>query len=286
MVSPQPTLQDFPLMWAPPAQDALPVLVTIPHYGVEAVPEFDPTNWSTQDFVHFAHGFADPFAALIYGNVHQQGVTVLASPYSRLFVDLNRARDDYELEQEWVESRKGVVRTHTLSGRALFRDNLSHSEAESRLSRYYDPYHEQVEVQIESLTTGGRNIVLLDAHTALSKRFGDREIIVSTQRGKTATPGLDQIVGDTFAAAGFKVDYDVSGYAGGHTVRSYGRTENPLVDAIQIEVGLGTLLDVPRMAFIDAIKNGERPQPHADRVQQIQACLDEVVNRLSDELRP
>ena len=48
MVSPQPTLQDFPLMWAPPAQDALPVLVTIPHYGVEAVPEFDPTNWSTQ----------------------------------------------------------------------------------------------------------------------------------------------------------------------------------------------------------------------------------------------
>ena len=189
MVSPRPSQQDFPLRWAPAKEEALPVLVTIPHYGVEAVPEFDPTAWSTPDFIHFAHGFADPFAALIYGEVHRQNVNVLASPYSRLFVDLNRARDDYECEGERVESRKGVVRTHTLSGRALFSDDLSQADAESRLSRYYDPYHDQVVRLIESMTTGGQNIVLLDAHTALSKRFGDREIIVSTQRGKTANPG-------------------------------------------------------------------------------------------------
>jgi len=262
----------------------LPVLVTIPHYGVDALPGFSPADYATQEFVHFAHGFADPFAAAIYGNLHQQGATVLASPYSRLFVDLNRARDDLKHAGEYVESRKGVVRTHTLSGRALFRDTLSAAEAEDRLRVFYDPYHTALQTQIDRLTADGRRIVLLDAHTALSKRFGDREIIVSTQRGKTAQPGLDRTIGDAFSHAGFKVEYDVSGYAGGHTVRSYGRTENAFVDAIQIEIGLATLLDMPRISFIDAIKSGQRPQPCATRLGQIQGCLDHVVHRLAAKL--
>ena len=284
MVSPPAQAQDFPLLWEPVQQPTLPILVTIPHYGVNALPGFSPADYATPEFVHFAHGFADPFAAAIYGQMHKQGATVLASPYSRLFVDLNRARDDFTHEGKYVESRKGVIRTHTLSGRALFRDALSASEVEDRLRAFYDPYHTVLQAQIDRLTTRGRSIVLLDAHAALSKRFGDREIIVSTQRGKTARPGLDRTIGDTFAQAGFKVEYDVSGYAGGHTVRSYGRTENDRVDAIQIEVGLATLLDIPRMSFIDAIKNGQRPQPCASRLGQIQECLDQVVHLLADEL--
>ena len=39
---------------------------------------------------------------------------VVATPFSRMFVDVNRRRDDFEHLDGEVRSRRGVVRTHTM----------------------------------------------------------------------------------------------------------------------------------------------------------------------------
>ena len=73
------------------------------------------------------------------------------------------------------------------------------------------------------------------------------------------------------------------GYAGGYTVRNYGRMGGETVDAIQVEIGLGTLVDTPRMAFIDAVKSGRHPEPCPDRLARLRACMRDVVRRLGIE---
>ena len=71
-------------------------------------------------FETFAYGFADTFVGDLYGDLHEHGATVLATPFSRMFVDVNRRRDDFEHHDGEVRSRRGVVRTHTMRDAPIF----------------------------------------------------------------------------------------------------------------------------------------------------------------------
>src|SRR5262245_5340481 len=78
----------------------------------------------------------------LYGDLHEHGATVLATPFSRMFVDVNRRRDDYEHAAGEVRSRRGVVRTHTTRDVAIFARPLGLPDLEARLQALYDPYYE------------------------------------------------------------------------------------------------------------------------------------------------
>ena len=273
---------EFPIVRHPAVEVELPVIVAIPHYGTLALPQVDVTDYAQPHFQHFAMGFADPFAAQLYGGLHASGATVIASPYSRLFIDLNRARDDFETAQDTVHSNRGVVRTHTLSGIPVFKDELSATHTEARLQRYYDPYHTRLAELVTLKRHRAKRLTLVDAHSALARRFGDREIIISTQRGQTARPDVAETAAMSFREAGFRVDFDVPGYAGGHTVRQYGRGANTGVDAIQIEVGVAVLSETPRDEFIATVKEGRHPQANASTLVTLQGALGVAIKRLAE----
>ena len=254
-----------------------PVIVSIPHYGTETIPDLRPENYLDPDFRHLPWGYADTFAADVYGEAHEYGAIVVATPYSRLFVDVNRRRDDFKCEGDVVTSTRGVFRTHTRRGKAIFAKTLTSERAEQILSLYYDPYHVGLGKVIETTMHKHGEILLLDLHTASPNRMGDYEVVVGTRGSATADREVIQRIVDLVAAAGVKVHEDIPGYGGGHIVRRYGEDGRPGVHAIQIEINAGLLMTTPREELVPRMIRGERPDMDVENVERMRQCLATIV---------
>src|SRR5262245_26601068 len=155
----------FLIIRQPAPERRAPIVVSVPHYGTQPLPDVGRDDYSEPWFETFAYGFADTFAADIYADLHEQGATVLATPFSRMFVDVNRRRDDFEHEDGAVRSRRGVVRTHTMRDVPIFRRPLGLAELETRLRTLYDPYYATLERLLGEVRDTHGAVVLLDGHT-------------------------------------------------------------------------------------------------------------------------
>src|SRR5262250_3869693 len=126
----------FPIVKHPDPAQRTPVLVSVPHYGTEPLPHITRGDYSEPWFETFAYGYADTFASDLYADLHEHGATVLATPFSRIFVDVNRRRNDFEHVDGLVRSQRGVVRTHTMRDVPIFTRALNPAELEARLQAF------------------------------------------------------------------------------------------------------------------------------------------------------
>ena len=186
----------FPIVRHPAPDRRTPVLVSVPHYGTEALPHITREDYVEPRFETFAYGFADTFASDLYGDLHEHGATVLATPVSRMFVDVNRRRDDFELHDGEVRSRRGVVRTHTMREVAIFARPLGVAELEERLRALYDPYYATLERLLGDLQQTYGHALLLDGHTGSPRRMHDHQVIIGTRHDATCDARLAMAVGD------------------------------------------------------------------------------------------
>src|SRR5256712_13932192 len=85
----------FPIVRRPAPGMRTPVLVSVPHYGTEPLPHITRDDYREPSFETFAYGFADAFVGDLYADLYTDGATVLATPFSRMFVDVNRRLDDF-----------------------------------------------------------------------------------------------------------------------------------------------------------------------------------------------
>lgn len=270
----------FPIVKRP-AVPGRPVLVSIPHYGMETLPEIDPQHYARPEYASFPLGYVDRFAAEIYGDAHHTGATVLATPYSRLFVDVNRRRDDFHDGDEGVHCPRGVVRTHDVHDEALFADPLTTAVVENRLSRYYDPYHSCLQGLLEELTGDHEQVLLIDAHTAGQKGLGQHEVVVGTSRGRTAREPIARRATEIFSEAGFRTGRDVKGYSGGHIVRTYGRARRERVDAVQIEINTSVLMTTTRREIFRSLTRGEAPAMHEKAASRLKRCVQTLITEFT-----
>src|SRR5919204_1451880 len=188
----------FPIVRRPAPQHRTPVLVSVPHYGTEPLPHISRDDYREPGFETFAYGFADAFAADVYGNLHEHGATVLATPFSRMFVDVNRRRDDFEHHDGEVRSRRGVVRTHTMRDAPIFARPLALADLEARLQTLYDPYYAALERLLDELREAYGYAILLDGHTGSPRRMKDHQVIVGTCHDATCAPELAAAVTTVF----------------------------------------------------------------------------------------
>src|SRR5687768_11379254 len=155
----------FPIVRRPAAARRTPVLVSVPHYGTEALPDITRADYHEPSFETFAYGFADTFVGDLYADLHEHGATVLATPFSRMFVDVNRRRDDFEQHDGEVRSKRGVVRTHTMRDVPIFARPLELADLEERLRTLYDPYYATLDGLLTELCRAYGYAMLLDGHT-------------------------------------------------------------------------------------------------------------------------
>jgi len=271
--------EPFPIVRQPAAGAVTPVVVSVPHYGTQPLPDVTADDYREHRFATFAYGFADTFACDLYGDLHAHGATVVATPVSRIFVDVNRRRDDFEERDGAVRSSRGVVRTHTTRDVAIFARPLTPAELEVRLRALYDPYYATLDRLLAETRAIHGYAILLDAHTGSPRRMGDHEVILGTCRESSCAPGLTKTVAATFTRHGFAVAENVSGYTGGNIVATYGRPRAG-VHALQLEVNASLLMTTSREELIALITRGGVPDKCDATIARLQACLRETLAAL------
>src|SRR5499427_8834396 len=270
----------FPIVRRPDPSQRTPVLVSVPHYGTEPLPHITRDDYSEPWFETFAYGYADTFASDLYSDLHEHGATVLATPFSRMFVDVNRRRDDFEHVDGEVRSRRGVVRTHTQRDAPIFARPLALADLEERLQSLYDPYYATLEQLIGELRRAHGYAVLLDGHTGSPRRMKDHQVIIGTRHAATCAPALVAAVATIFTRHGFEVHENVSGYTGGNIVTTYGQPGTRRIHALQLEVNASLLMASSRDEFIAQVSRGEIPAKAEANIARVRACLREVLAAL------
>jgi N-formylglutamate amidohydrolase len=272
--------RSFPIVRHPAPHRRTPVLVSVPHYGTEALPHITRADYGEPWFETFAYGFADTFAGDLYADLHEHGATVLATPFSRMFVDVNRRRDDFEHHDGEVRSRRGVVRTHTMRDVPIFARPLALADLETRLQALYDPYYATLDGLLADLRRRYGYALLLDGHTGSPRRMKDHQVIVGTRREATCAPELAAAVAAVFGRHGFEVHDNVSGYTGGNIVATYGHPRTRRVHALQLEINASLLMTTSREELIALISRGGVPDKAEANIARIRACLHEVLATL------
>ncbi|MEK7769682.1 MAG: N-formylglutamate amidohydrolase [candidate division NC10 bacterium] len=262
-----------------------PVLVSVPHYGTQPLPHITRDDYCEPWFETFAYGFADTFVGDLYSDLHEHGATVLATPFSRMFVDVNRRRDDFEHHDGEVRSRRGVVRTHTMRDAPIFARPLGLADLEERLQALYDPYYSALEHLLTQLRHAYGYAILLDGHTGSPRRMKDHQVIIGTRHDGTCAPQLAATVATIFTRHGFEVHENVSGYAGGNIVATFGQPRTRFVHAIQLEINASLLMTTTREEFIAHVSRGGIPEKAEENIARVRHCLGEVLAALPSVLR-
>ncbi|MBI1727558.1 MAG: N-formylglutamate amidohydrolase [Candidatus Rokubacteria bacterium] len=276
--------QSFPIIRHPAPERRGPVLVSVPHYGTQPLPHITRDDYGEPWFATFAYGFADTFASDLYGDLHEHGATVLATPFSRMFVDVNRRRDDFEHRDGQVRSRRGVVRTHTMRDVPIFARPLGIADLEERLQTLYDPYYSTLERLLAQLRHAYGSAILLDGHTGSPRRMKNHQVIIGTRHEATCAPQLAAAVAASFTRHGFEVHENVSGYTGGNIVATFGHPTTRRVHAIQLEINASLLMTTTRDEFIAHVSRGGIPEKAEENVARVRRCLHEVMAALPSVL--
>ena len=274
----------FPIVRRPPPGTRTPILVSVPHYGTEPLPHITRDDYREPSFATFAYGFADTFAGDLYADLYEDGATVLATPFSRMFVDVNRRRDDFEHTDGEVRSRRGVVRTHTMRDAPIFARPLTLADLEKRLQALYDPYYRTLERLLAELRQAYGGALLLDGHTGSPRRMKDHQVIIGTRHDATCAPELTATAAAIFTRHGFEVHQNVSGYTGGNIVATYGQPQTRRVHALQLEINASLLTTTTGEELIARVKRGEIPEKADPSIARIRRCLREVLAALPSVL--
>jgi N-formylglutamate deformylase len=274
------TDDSFPIIRQPEAAARTPVLVSVPHYGTRPLPHITRDDYSEPWFETFAYGFADTFVGDVYSDLHEHGATVLATPFSRMFVDVNRRRDDFEHQDGEVRSRRGVVRTHTMREAPIFTRPLGLPDLEVRLRTLYDPYYTTLDRLLTQLRRAYGHAMLLDGHTGSPRRMKNHQVIIGTRHGATCAPQIAATVAAIFTRHGFEVHDNVSGYTGGNIVATFGRPETRRVHALQLEINASLLMTTSREEFIAHVSRGGIPEKAEANVARVRQCLREILAAL------
>ena len=270
----------FPIVRLPDPAVRTPVLVSVPHWGTRPLPHLTRDDYSEPWFETFAYGFADTFACDLYANLHEHGAAFVATPFSRMFVDVNRRRDDFEHHDGKVRSRRGVVRTHTMREAPIFTRPLELPDLETRLRTLYDPYYATLDQLITQLQSAYGYAMLLDGHTGSPRRMQDHQIIIGTRHGATCAPEIATAVAAIFTRHGFEVHDNIAGYTGGNIVATFGQPATRRVHALQLEVNASMLMTTSREEFIAHITRGGIPEKAEANIARIRCCLGEVLAAL------
>lgn len=266
-----------------PARRPVPLIVEIPHAGTEIPEEVkDSLLIERQDILRDA----DLYVHELFQSAPTHGAIYLAARISRYVVDLNRFEHDLDpaavqgLPTARLESPRGLIWCQTTDGRPALRRPLTPEELETRLARYYRPYHAALAAEIEALHAHFGYVVLLSAHSmpSMNRSTGTssprrRADVVPGSRGRTtASPRLIDAIETHFRSAGLSVRHD-DPYRGGATTARWGRPHAG-VHAIQLEINRALYMN--ECTF----------QRRHDAFQWVASLCDTLVARLVELGRP
>ena len=228
----------LPFKFIQPAAPRVPVLVSIPHCGVQFPDEIKGDY--NQKLIQ-APEDTDWFVDQLYDFAPSLGMTMISAVHSRWVIDLNR---DPESKPLYTDGRiiTGLCPTTTFLGEALYhdrRDEVEKTEVERRLRAYYWPYHQKIKETLADLRSEFGRVLLWDCHsirqvvpTIQPDKFPD--LILGNADKTSASPALIDIALNNLGSGGYSLSHNHP-FKGGFITRYYGKPSEE-VHALQLEM--------------------------------------------------
>lgn len=218
-------------------QGTRPLLISMPHVGTHVPPALaarftdearhvPDTDWHLEQLYDFADAL---------------GASVLAATHSRYVVDLNRPPDGASLYPG--QSVTGLCPVDTFDDTPVYAnaaDVPGDEEVAQRRDAVWQPYHRQLQAELDRLKAVHGTVALWDAHSIRSvlPRFFEGklpDLNLGTGNGISCDPALaETLLGIGKSATGYTAVLN-GRFKGGHITRQYG---NPAggVQAVQLEM--------------------------------------------------
>lgn len=262
-----------------PVTSPSPVLVEVPHSGLQVPPEVESEIEATPLAVLRD---SDIYVDQLYQRAPENGATLLVSRVSRYVVDLNRGPDEVDSAAVPRHPRgrhipaRGVVWRARTDGTPLLRTPLTIEQFSRRLDLFYEPYHQALRDAAMQMREQHGRVLVLAAHSMPSagrRMIGGGQVhradVVPGTRGRSTADGrIIDLVDSHFRAAGLSVKHD-DPYRGGWTTSRYGAPKRGQ-HALQIELN--------RALYVDERTSEIKAKDFA----RLQTVLDQLVGKLGE----
>lgn len=255
---------DAPFDVLRPERRTAPFVFASPHSGRIYPPEFraaarlDPVTLRRSE---------DAFIDEVFAAAPLLGAPLLRAHFPRAYVDPNR--EPFELDPAMfdgplpahcnttsprVAAGLGTIARVITSGEEIYGRKLRFEDAESRIQRYYEPYHAELARLIAATKDTFGLCVLIDCHSMpsvggpMDQDPGLRrvDVVLGDAHGTSCAGAIVDTAARALKALGLNVAHNIP-YAGGFTTRHYGRPAMG-VHALQVEINRALYMDESAIA--------------------------------------
>lgn len=220
-----------------------PILISIPHLGTD-IPDDLQDGYSS---VARQRADTDWHLDRLYGFAAAMGIGVIQAKISRYVIDLNRPSSGESLYPG--QNTTGLCPTQTFRNEPLYKPGREPSaeEVQSRVKRYWKPYHDALANELERLRALHGQVLLWEAHSIAS-------VLPHLFEGKLPDFNFGSNVGASCSGALVDTVVQVAGqypelsmvvngrFKGGYITRHYGAPSTG-VHAIQLEMCQSLYMD-------------------------------------------
>ena len=257
------------------------VVVASPHSGRQYDSEF--LSQSILDD-HAVRSSEDAYVDQLIDYVPDLGAPLLTANAPRAFLDLNRSKQELDpalikgvrstSQNPRIASGLGIIPRVVANGRSIYRGKLSRSEANRRISLYWEPYHAALSKLLERARGVFGRSILLDMHSMpheAAMQSGTLrpipQIVIGDRFGSSADKIIVDKIEALFVAQGFRVARNAP-FAGAFMTQNYGR---PYLGhhVVQIEIDRSLYLDEQAISL---------SKEHSAFKHRLKAVLSELIS--------
>ncbi|MCV2863965.1 N-formylglutamate amidohydrolase [Albidovulum sediminicola] len=194
----------------------------------------------------------DAFVDRLLDPVPGFGAPLLTAVAPRAFVDLNRAADELDpaliegfrapAHNPRVASGLGVVPRVVSGGRAIYAGKLPLHEVKARISDWWHPYHDRLQILMDESRLRFGQAILIDMHSMPHEALDAvtvpgrlrPEVVLGDRYGTSASAAIMEAVDAAFARAGLRTVRNMP-FAGAYIAQAYGRPARAQ-HVVQIEI--------------------------------------------------
>ena len=205
----------------------------------------------------------DAFVDLLFEAATKFGAPLISALVPRALIDLNRAVDELDpavidgvsrgMHNPRVSSGLGVIPRVVANGRAIYHGKIPLHEAQSRITRFWQPYHAALRALMTQSHASFGEAILIDCHSMPHEAIEAHarpgqpkpEVVLGDRFGAAAGRDVMDRVEAAFVRAGLRVVRNAP-FAGAYITQAYGR---PLQSqhVVQVEVDRRLYLDEARV---------------------------------------
>ena len=163
----------------------------------------------------------------LYGFLKRYKVSTISTPHSRYVVDVNRPHD----AEKFGNHRRSLVYSTSTWDEEIYVTPLSSEEIERRISRYYNPYHEELEALITKKVKQFGKVYLIDIHSFMGL-IGEDVCLGNRNNSTSSVEFMDRCY-NAFESEGFNTVKNKL-FIGGYITKRYAIKD--VVETLQIEL--------------------------------------------------